>query len=127
MYLQVFLRSVEEDDIATGVHIYFILVFCEEESFKLFQFFKALINNETTRTLVLSTIDNMDSIKIKKCQSKQNMKLFYHQLTNILDLQLESVLEAMSTSSELQAFVEADLPFGNNKSKKDLDVNTLGE
>ena len=125
--LKAFLRLVEEDDIATGVQLYFLLVFCDEESFQLFEFFRTLIHDKTIRTLILSTIKNMASKDIKNCQNKQNLKLFYRKLTNSLDLQLEEVLEAISSSSGLEALIASDLPFVFNKTMKNSDFNILGK
>lgn len=104
-----------------------MLVFCDEESFQLFEFFRTLIHDKTIRTLILSTIKNMASKRITNCQNKQNLKLFYRKLTNTLDLQLKEVLEAMLSSSGLEALVASDLPFVFNQTMKNSDFNILGK
>ena len=94
-----------------GYEIFYALVFCPENVFKLYSFIDNLISNEITRTIIQTIVNLFHSGAITDEKIFILAKRFYSVLATTLDLQYGNILMATSTTAQLQALIQNDLPF----------------
>ena len=94
-----------------GYEIFYALVFCPENVFKLYSFVDNLISNEITRTIIQTIVNLFHSGAITDEKIFILAKRFYSVLATTLDLQYGNILMATSTTAQLQALIQNDLPF----------------
>ena len=73
-----------------------------------------LLSNESTRTIIQTSVNLFQSGIITDQTSFSLAKQFYHVLASTLDLQYGNVLLATSTNAQLQAAIRNDWPFFAN-------------
>ena len=105
-----------------------LLYFCPPqrlvEAVKLGIFYKNLIENESPRTLVMATMNNISPNNSNKFDNKNLLHELFTELDKEYNFQLGPALIALSPSSQLDQLAELDLPY--LKDYKDLISKCVG-
>ena len=99
-----------KEDIATGFAIYSIAVFCSKDSELLQTFLTRLVSDETPGTLLKVITNTLHSSKIS-LDMKDDLGNFYLALDKRLELNVGKIILASSSSSQLSAVMDQDLPY----------------
>ena len=99
-----------EEDIATGFAIYSIVVFCSKEAELIQTLLTRLVSDETPGTLLKVVTNTLHSWKIS-LDMKKDLGKFYLALDRRLKLNVGKILLAASSSSQLGAMFDQDLPY----------------
>ena len=99
-----------KEDIATGFAIYSIVVFCSKESELLQTFLTRLVSDETPGTLLKGITNTLQWGKIS-LDLKKRLGKFYLALYRRLKLSVGKIILAASSSSQLSAMLDQDLPY----------------
>ena len=124
-------RDTSDNDILVGVSLYFMLIYCNIESLKLSIFHELLAGGKDVTTILQATKNNMELHSIKEAANKDNLNQFYGSLINLLDLELQQVLLAISTPSDIKALMTKNSIFlseavnSSDLGKLMTDVSTL--
>ena len=102
--------EVTEEDIANGFAIYAVVVFCSKESEQMQAFLSRVVSDETGGTILKAIVNTLHSWKIS-LDMKRHLGKFYLSLDKRLNLNVGKILLAASTSSQLSAMMEQDLPY----------------
>ena len=105
-----------------------LLYFCPPqrlvEAVKLGIFYKNLIENESPRSLVMATMNNIRPNNSNKFDNKNLLHELFTELDKEYNFQLGPALIALSPSSQLDQLAELDLPY--LKDYKDLIAKCVG-
>ena len=117
-------RTISDEDLQSGLNLYFVLTYCNAEDFKLFLFHRHLVNSGSTRTIIQAAKNNINLRNVKNCENRWRINLFFKELSKVLDLELGGLLRAISTEAQLQGLNERELPFssGENMTKFSLET-----
>ena len=109
-------QSITEEDIRTGLELFYAILFCPVMNIKLFRFVDQLLSFESSRTIIQTFVNIFRTGVIQNQPTLASAKEFYRVLAATLNLQYGNVLLATSTRSQLQAVVDNDWPFFTNTS-----------
>ena len=104
-------RTISNEDLTLGLHLYFVLTYCGVEDFKLFLFHKNLVDSKSIRTIVQAAKNNINSRNVRKCDNQWRVKTFFKELSEVLKFDLGGILRAISTTAQLQGLNEKELPY----------------
>ena len=79
--------------------IYFVLIYCNVEDFKLFSFHKSLVEAKSLPTVLQTAKNNID---LGSTMHEARFDVFFQELVSILDLDLDNILSAISTTTQLK-------------------------
>ena len=104
-------QSITEEDIRTGLELFYAILYCPVMNIKLFRFVDQLLSFESSRTIIQTFVNIFRTGVIQNPRALASAKEFYMVLAATLNLQYGNVLLATSTRSQLQAVVDNDWPF----------------
>ena len=102
--------SITEEDIETGLKIYYATLFCNKEAAELKSFLENLISTESPRTLLLAIVNTLQSENVS-WRNRVFLGDIFRAVEKMFDLQLGKILIALSTSSQLTSVMDQDLPY----------------
>ena len=95
-----------------------LLFFCPPqhlvEAVKLGIFYKNLIENESPRSLVMATMNNIRPNNSNKFDNKNLLHELFNELDNEYNFQLGPALIAISSECQLEEMAKLELPFFTN-------------
>ena len=109
--------QISDEDIELGVELYSYLHYCEKkvvEAAKLSVLFEELLTNHGLRTVVASTMNNMQPRVGHMLKDLTAMNLWFEHLDKTLNFSLGPLLVSLSSKRELEGLLELDLPFLRN-------------
>ena len=104
-------QSITEQDIRTGIELFYAILYCPVMNIKLFRFVDQLLSFESSRTIIQTFINIFRTGVIQNQATLVSAKEFYKVLAATLNLQYGNVLLATSTRSQLQDVIDNDWPF----------------
>ena len=112
-------QDITKEDINIGADIFFILTYCpDRETLLLYQFLHNLISTKSTRTIIQSTVNTLESENIVEETNKIFMRQFYVALDKIFNFQFGKILLATTPLSELNEMLEKELPYFSHYSQE---------
>ena len=117
-------RTISDEDLRFGLHLYFVLTYCDVEDFKLFLFHKNLVDTKSKRTIVQTAKNNINSRNVKKCENQWRMKTFFKKFSELLELNLSGILRAISTEAQLEGLNERELPYLKEENMTQFSLQT---
>ena len=109
-------QSITEEDIRTGLELFYAILFCPVMNIKLFRFVDQLLSFESSRTIIQTFVNVFHTGVIQNPAALASAKEFYMVLAATLNLQYGNVLVATSTRSQLQDVIDNGWPFFTNTS-----------
>ena len=104
--------DINEEDITTGVDIHSGLLYCSEfESMQMYKFLHNLISTQSPRTILLATVNSIQSNKIKESENRKRLGHLYLDLDKKFHFQYGKILTAILSSSEIQTMMAQDWPY----------------
>ena len=113
--------QISDEDIELGVELYSYLHYCERkvvEAAKLSLFFEELLTNHGLRTVVATTMNNIQPRVGEKLEDLTAMNMWFDHLDKKLNLSLGPLLVGLSSTSELRSLLELDPPFLRNSAEQ---------
>ena len=111
-------KTLEEpsvEDIETGYDLYHAVVFCPSAIlFKVHTMVDQLLSVETSRTIIQTFVNLLQSGAIMDEITLTLTRQFYKVLADTLDLQYGNILIATSTTAQMQAVLNNKWPFFTN-------------
>ena len=101
-----------------------MLTYCSVEDFKLFLFHKNLVDRKSMRTVLQAAKNNINSRNVKNCENQWRMKVFFKELSEVLELDLSAILRAISTEAQLQGLNEKELPYLKEENMTQFSLQT---
>ena len=101
---------ITEEDIETGLKMYYVIIFCNKESLELRRFLEMVVSTQSPRTLLLSIVNTLQSERLS-WRNKVFLGEIYQAVEKTFDLQLGKILIAISTPSQLTSVIDHDLPY----------------
>ena len=101
---------ITEEDIATGLKMYYVIIFCNKESLELRRFLEIVVSTQSPRTLLLSIVITLQSERLS-WRNKVFLGEIYQAFEKMFDLQLGKILIALSTPSQMTSVMDHDLPY----------------
>ena len=105
------LGETSDKDIEAGYEIFHAVVFCPEIVFNLYTFVDHLLSNETTRTIIQTSVHVLQSAAISDKGAFTLARQFYNVLADTLDMQYGGILLA---TTQMQAVIRNNWPFLTN-------------
>ena len=102
--------SVTEEDMETGLTMYYIINFCDEEVFKLRQFLENVVMTQNRGAVLLAIVNTLQSKQIS-FKNKVFLGDVYKAVEKMFDLQLGKHLLGLSSLSQLNSIMDQDLPY----------------
>ena len=102
--------SITEEDIETGLKMYYAILFCNKEALELRQFLENVVSTQSPRALLLAIVNTLQSQNIS-WRNKVFLGEIYGAVEKVFDLQLGKILIALSTPSQLISVMDHDLPY----------------
>ena len=103
-----------KEDIKNGYELFQAIVYCPAMAIKLFRFVDQLLSSESSRTIIQTFVNLIQSGVLTDRTSFTLAKQFYKVLASTLDLQHGNVLLATSTNAHLKAARNGWPFFANN-------------
>ena len=103
-----------DEDITTGYELFQVIVYCPTMVIKLFRFVDQLLSSESSRTIIHTFVNLIQSGALTDETNFILAKQFYNVLASTLNLQYGNVLLATSSNSQLKAVIRNDWPFFAN-------------
>ena len=116
------------DDPIIATELFTALRDCPEhlnESAKMFFFFEHLIKHHSLETLIASTMNNIKPRADKTINDFSSVNMWYRRLDEIFDFELDSALEAFSTSNQQISMRFLNPPFLMDEKKEKKNVSHL--
>ena len=110
--------SIINEDVQTGFMVFSAVIFCPENTFKLYQFLHSLLSTQSPRTIIQATINTIESDTIMDQSDRKLLNQFYLSLKRIFDFEYGKILLATSSLSELKGMLAKNWPYFTNYSKE---------
>ena len=110
-------QQISDEDIELGVELYSHLHYCERkvvEAAKLSVFFEKLLANHSLRTVVATTMNNVQPRVGDRLNDITAMNMWFEHLDKKLNLSLAPLLVGLLSATELRSLLELDPPFLRN-------------
>ena len=107
--------NITEENIMTGIKIYSAMVFCSREMLQSYRFIKKSILDQSLNTLLISTVNTIESEKLKEYETKKAFNQFYHILRETYDLRFGDILLLLSSPSQLNRMIKMERPYFNHE------------
>ena len=101
------------EDIETGYELFHVVMFCSPMVFNTYSMIDQLLSFETTRAIILATVNLFQSGAITDETTFALTRQFYQVLADTLDMQYGNILLATMTSEQMQAAIRNKWPFFN--------------
>ena len=108
--------KISQEDIATGISLYMIGIHCPEETMKLGQFLLQLVKEESLPTIILATINTLQSGKLTP-YPKLKLRRIYQVMDDFFGFHLGKILLATSSPAQLMALRDQNLPYFSQTDK----------
>ena len=105
---------IPDDDLTFGIHLFSALYYCPEtiiEAAKLFALFQSLITDENMKTVVATTMHNIQPRAGNNIKDFTAINMWYHSLDERYDFSLEDNLLPLLTTDHLVQLKALDPPF----------------
>ena len=102
--------TIIDENIKTGIKLFAVVVCCSEP-LALSQFLNSLLSRESPRTIIQATVNRIESENIIEPQNMERMKQFFLALDKIFHFQIDKILLAISSQSEIAAMTAKDWPY----------------
>ena len=109
--------EISDEDIELGVELYSYLHYCDEkvvEAAKLSVFFEELLTNHSLKTVVATTMNNIQPRVGNKLKDLSAMNTWFEYLDKKLNFSLGPIFVELLSSTELRSLLELDPPFLRN-------------
>jgi hypothetical protein len=103
-------QSPSDEDISTGLRLFFTLIYCSQEGIEMYTFFNQTISSESAPTILQTTM-NMLRTPLKNAINSRSMNRLYGFLEDRFSLQLGKILVALSSMSELDILINRGAPY----------------
>ena len=105
-------NKLSKEDKEIGLALHMIVVHCPKETMKLGQFLLKLVKEESLPSLILTITNTLQSGQLP-LYHKRLLGKIYQVLNSIFEFNLDKILLATSTPSQLVALQDQELPFLN--------------
>ena len=105
-------ETPSQDDKEIGLALFMIALHCPEETMKLGQFLLQLVKEESLPSLILTITNTIQSGQLPLYHKRMLGKI-YQVLNSIFEFNLDKILLATTTASQLVALQDQELPFLN--------------
>ena len=105
------LPAISNEDIKTGFMVFSAMVYCLPPMFTIYNFLQRLLTSETPRTIMQATVNTIEIDIIKEQDNKLRFNKFYTILDKVFNFQLDKIILATASSSQLDKMLAKDLPY----------------
>ena len=102
--------NIVEEDFMTGFELFLISFHCSEST-DIYKFLHNLISTQSPRTIIQTTVNTIQSDKIKERKNMITLGQFYLELDKIFQFQLGNILSAILSFSQIETMKDKDWPY----------------
>ena len=106
-----FHTNTTDNEMMTGFEIFSLFIHCPKELLLLYQFQMEMLAKKNPRTIIQTTMNNLNSGKIEKDANFVILKQFFMELDKVLKTKLGGIVFALSSELEFKNMIKLDMPY----------------